>query len=91
MIPLPSDFSGRGFEDIAFRPDGGLAIATGNGFPDEPQPLLILEPPYTAAGAVAHAVELPGSEGRDEGAARFWPGLFADGFESGDTSAWSAP
>lgn len=90
-IPLPAGFSGRGFEDITFRPDGGLAIATGNAHPSGPQPLLVLEPPFTAAGAQVHAVVVPGADGRGNGAARFWPGLFADGFESGDTSAWSAP
>src|SRR5262245_39530637 len=72
-IPLPPLGGTVGFEDIGISSDGQLAILTGNsGFNEFDLMAAFVEAPFTAAGAVAHAVTVNGP-GRGAGAVRFVP------------------
>jgi DNA-binding beta-propeller fold protein YncE len=71
QIPLPPLGGTFGFEDIGISSDGQLAILTGNSTQTNLSAAFI-EAPFTAAGAVAHAVPINGS-GRGAGAVRFVP------------------
>jgi Putative Ig domain len=68
---LPPLGGTAGFEDIGISSDGQLAILTGNSTQTHLMAAFI-EAPFTAAGAVAHAVPVNGP-GRGAGAARFVP------------------
>ena len=73
QIPLPPLGGTLGFEDIGISSDGQLAILTGNsGAVQTDLQTAFIEAPFTAAGAVAHAVTLNGP-GRGAGAVRFVP------------------
>ncbi|HSE41414.1 MAG TPA: putative Ig domain-containing protein [Acidobacteriota bacterium] len=73
QIPLPPLGGTVGFEDIGISSDGQLAILTGNsGFNQSDQLAAFIEAPFTASGAVAHAVTVNGP-GRGAGAVRFVP------------------
>ena len=73
QILLPPLGGTLGFEDIGISSDGQLAILTGNSGTTQTDLLAaFVEAPFTAAGAVAHAVTLNGP-GRGAGAVRFVP------------------
>jgi len=67
-----------GFEDIDISADGQLAALSG-GSSFEPDPLVVLKAPFTAAGFSATLIDIPqfgypysGVPGRGAGTARFW-------------------
>jgi DNA-binding beta-propeller fold protein YncE len=81
--------TGRGFEHVAVSPDGALAYLTGNVVGTAVGDLWVVEAPFVN-GAVQHSVTLPADE-RGAGSVEFTSDkLLYDGFESGDTSVWSA-
>jgi hypothetical protein len=90
-VPLTGPFwSDPGFEHVAISPASDLVVVTGGSGTLNSTPYLFIEAPFTAAGAILHAVVPTGGFDRGTGSAAFVPAsLFADSFESGDTSAWS--
>lgn len=90
-IPMPAQIATTaGFKHISISPDSKLAVMSGASMPPN-DPYVIVEPPFTAAGATVHLVWPAGDLDRGSNPAIFLPGpLFDDGFESGDTGAWTA-
>ena len=89
-LPLPTVLSaGPGFEHATISAKSDLVVVTGGSYGETTAPYAFIEPPFTAAGATVHGVSLIDGLDRGGGSAGFVPAIvFADGFESGDTSGW---
>ncbi len=88
QLSVPPAATGAQLEHVTISADGQLAVVSG-GSTGQALPMIVIEAPFTPAGATLHAVTA--GSGRGAGAAEFVSlRIFGDGFETGDVSRFSA-